>query len=169
MKIAPVDLKYLSDVVDNEVVKNTEFSTLKTKINYSDKKILDATTLIHINQYNIDKQNLEKKKGDVGKEIPDTSGSVTTTILNTKTNEVEKKIPNTSSSGITNVLNTTISEFKNKIPDNSKSITTQEVNKLTAESFVARLKQADLVSKTDFHNKLTSFNNRITSIKTKHL
>ena len=31
-------------------------------------------------------------------------------------------------------------------------------NKLTAESFAARLKQANLVSKTDFDNKLTSSN-----------
>ena len=33
----------------------------------------------------------------------------------------------------------------------------------------ARLKQADLVNKTDFNNKLTSFNKRITLNKTKHL
>ena len=31
-------------------------------------------------------------------------------------------------------------------------------NKLTTESFAARLKQANLVSKTDFDNKLTSSN-----------
>ena len=56
------------------------------------------------------------------------------------------------------ILNTKISEVENKIPDNSKYITTQEFNKLTAENFEARLKQADLVNKTDFDNKLTSFN-----------
>ena len=37
------------------------------------------------------------------------------------------------------------------------------------ENFTARLKQANLVTKTDFDNKLTSFNKRITSNKTKHL
>ena len=51
----------------------------------------------------------------------------------------------------------------------AKYITTPEFNKLTGENFTARLKQADLVSKTDFDNKLTSFNKRITSNKTKHL
>ena len=56
-----------------------------------------------------------------------------------------------------------------KILDNSKYITTQEFNKLTAENFAARLKQADLMNKTDFDNKLTSLNERITSNKTKHL
>ena len=69
----------------------------------------------------------------------------------------------------TTVFNTQISEFENKIPDNSKYITTQEFNKLKAENFATRLKQADLVNKADFDNKQTSFNKRITSNKTKHL
>ena len=38
-----------------------------------------------------------------------------------------------------------------------------------AENFETRLMQADLVNKTDFDNKLTSLNRRITSNKTKHL
>ena len=33
LKTASVALKKLSDVVDNEVVKNTKFKTLKTKVN----------------------------------------------------------------------------------------------------------------------------------------
>ena len=56
MKIAPADLKKLSDLVDSQVVKNTKFNTLKTKVNKRNKKIPDATTLIDINQYNSDKQ-----------------------------------------------------------------------------------------------------------------
>ena len=44
----------------------------------------------------MDKQNLEKKIGDVDKEIPDTSGLVTTTVLNIKISEIENKIPDTS-------------------------------------------------------------------------
>ena len=66
LKSVPADLKKLSDVADNEVVKK-KFNTLKTKVNSLEKKIPDATTLIHINQYNTDKQNLEKKFGDVDK------------------------------------------------------------------------------------------------------
>ena len=61
LKPASEDLKKLNDVVDNEVVKYTKFNTLKTKVNSIDKKNHDGTSLIHINQYNIDKQNLEKK------------------------------------------------------------------------------------------------------------
>ena len=64
LKIVPVDLKNLSDVADNEVVKNTKFDTLKT-LNNLDENNPDATTLIHINQYNADKQNLGKKIADV--------------------------------------------------------------------------------------------------------
>ena len=56
-----------------------------------------------------------------------------------------------------------------KFSNNSECITTEELNKLTEEHFAARLKQADLVNKTDFDNKIASFNGRITSNKTKHL
>ena len=78
--------------------------------------------------------------------ISDTSGLVTTTVLNTK-----------------------ISEVKDRIPDHSKYITTQELNKLTAENVAARLTQANLVNKTDFDNKLIRFNREYTSSKTKYL
>ena len=53
--------------MSNKVVKNTKFNKLKKKVSKLDK-IPDATALIHINQYNTDKQNLEKKNGDVDKE-----------------------------------------------------------------------------------------------------
>ena len=69
----------------------------------------------------------------------------------------------------TTFLNTKIREVENKIPNNSKYVTTQEFNKLTVNSFAARLKQAHLVNKTDFDNKLTSFNKYITSNETKYL
>ena len=56
LKTVVVDLKKLSDVIDNKVAKNTKFNTLKTKVNKLDKKIPEGTTLIHINQYNTDTQ-----------------------------------------------------------------------------------------------------------------
>ena len=72
--------------------------------------------------------------------------------------EVEKKIPNTSSLVTTTVLNIKISETESKVPNHDKYITTPEFNKLTAESFAARLKQDDLGNKTDSDDKLKSFN-----------
>ena len=50
-----------------------------------------------------------------------------------------------------------------------KYITTPEFHKLIAENFTARLKQANLLTKPDFDKKLTSFNRKITSNKTKYL
>ena len=94
---------------------------------------------------------------------------MTTTFLNIKISEVQKKTPDVSGLKTTNVLETKINEVENKLPDNSKYITTQEFNKLTTEHFTAKLTQANLMSKTDFNNKLTRFDKRITSNKTKHL
>ena len=61
LKTVHVDLKKLSDIADNEVVQKKKFNTLKTKVNNLEKKTPDATTLIHINQCNTEKQKLEKK------------------------------------------------------------------------------------------------------------
>ena len=48
-------------MVDNNIFKNKKFHKLKTKVNNLDKKIPDATTLIHSNQQKTDKQSFEKK------------------------------------------------------------------------------------------------------------
>ena len=53
--------------MEKQVLKNLNFNTLKTKANNLEKEIPEATTLIHINQYNTDKQNLVKKMEDVDK------------------------------------------------------------------------------------------------------
>ena len=89
LKTVPADLKNLSDLVKNEVVKNINVNTLKTKVNNLGKKILDATTLTHINQYPTNKKNIEKKLDMLIKNKTDTSGLVTRTALNIKISEVE--------------------------------------------------------------------------------
>ena len=62
--------------------------------------------------------------------------------------------------------------------DHSKYITTPEFNKLTAENFSARLKQAnlatkgniaDFVKKTNFDDKLKNLYKKVTSNKSKHV
>ena len=70
---------------------------------------------------------------------------------------------------ITAFLNLKISKVENKIIDHAKYITTPEFKRLTAKNFTVRLKQANLVIKTDFDKKLISFNRKITLNKTKHL
>ena len=74
--------------------------------------------------------------------------------------------------------NTKIEEIEKKRPNHDKYVTTQELNKLTGDNFTDRLKQAYLVSKnyianfikkTNFNNKLKSFNKKVTLNKTRHL
>ena len=69
---------------------------MKTKVSNLEKKIPDGTTLIHVNRYNTDKQNLDKKNGDVDKNIWTRSDLVNTSVLSTKISEVEHKIPSVS-------------------------------------------------------------------------
>ena len=65
--------------------------------------------------------------------------------MNTKISEVQNKIPDTNSLVTTTILNTRIGEVGKKITYHAKYIATQKSNKLTAEHFAARLKQAHLV------------------------
>ena len=56
----PIDFKKASNVVNRKVVKKTKYNKLISKVHDLEDKIYDASTLIHINQYNMDKQGLEK-------------------------------------------------------------------------------------------------------------
>ena len=115
MKTVPIDLEKLNDIVSKEVVKNTKFNKLNTKVNYLEIKIPDATNLDNIKQYKTDKQSLEKKTCDVENKIPGVTGLVTTTVLNTKIGEVE-----------------------NKTADHTKYITTPEFDKFSDSIFGAK-------------------------------
>ena len=55
-------------------------------------------------------------------------------------------------------------KFLNKDIDHSNYITTQICNKLTAENFQPKLKQADLVNLTDFDNELNKYEHAILSL-----
>ena len=119
LKTISIDLKKLSDVVSKEVVKNVKFNRLNAKVNSLKQQIPDATTLIYVNQYNTDKQNLEKKMEILIKKIPDVSGLVTTTVNKnyTKIGKIDNKILDTSGLVTTAVLNTKIKEVEDKIPN----------------------------------------------------
>ena len=60
-------------------------------------------------------------------------------------------------------------KLKRKLLINDKYITTPEFNNLAARVFTAKLAQADLVTKTDFDNKLQSLDKKVNSNETKHL
>ena len=59
------------------------------------KKIPDSSTLICIDYYNTDKQNLGKKIGNVDRKIPD-SRLVSAIVPKTRISEVENKISDVS-------------------------------------------------------------------------
>ena len=69
------------------------------------------------------------------------------------------------------VYSTKITDIENKLTNHNqdKYIDTSEFNKLATDVFIARLAQANLITKTDFDAKLSSLNRTITQNKTKHL
>ena len=79
----------------------------------------------------------------------------------------KEKIPDISSLVNTAVVNTKISAVVNKISGHVKYkyITTQEFKRLIAENFTERLKQANLLNKTDFDNELTSCHEKLPQIQ----
>ena len=100
-------------------------------------------------------------------EIPD----VRRLAIKSALTAVENKIPDISSLVKKTDYNTKITELEKKLIDRNhgKYITIPEINKLSTEVFVARLKQANLVTKTDFDYKLKRLNHKINSNKTKHI
>ena len=73
--------------------------------------------------------------------MPSISGLATTSALTAN----ENKIPNISSLAKKTDHNTKITEIEKKVADHNydKYVTTPEFNKLTAETFAARLKRAN--------------------------
>ena len=92
-------------------------------------------------------------------------------LWNASLTAVENKVPNISSLVKKTDYNTKVTEIENRLIDHNrgKYITTPEFNRLTAENFAARLKQANLVTKTDFDDKLKSLNQKSNPDKTEHL
>ena len=173
----PAGLNNLKTKVDDK---------LNTKVNNFENKIPDATTLIHINQYNTDKQNLEKTIGDVDEKIPDVSGLVITTVLNAKIGEVENKIPDTGGLMTITVLDTKTGDVYNKVPDVSglinkivhnaktsdiekKYFTTLNYNKFTTEILDAKIKEKRLLDKFNISNlvKKSNLKRKLATLATK--
>ena len=87
--------------------------------------------------------------------MPSINNLASTTALTA----VENKIPDVSNLVKKADYNTKLNKIEKKITDNShdKEITTPELNKLTAERFAVRLAQSNLVTKTNFDDKLKNF------------
>ena len=107
-KTVPIDLSKLSNIVKNEVIRETVYDNLVAKVNNIDTSRFDLKT-----KYGTDKSDLEKKISNVDKEIPDTSALVKKTDYNAKITEIEGKILSISGLATT----TALTAVENKIPN----------------------------------------------------
>ena len=138
-------------------VLKTKYDTDKSAL---ERKIPDTSTLVKKTDYYAKISEIEGK-------IPSISGLATNLALIA----VENKIPDASSLVKKIDFNTKVSEIETKLADhnNGKYIPTSEFNKLTAQIFAARLAEVNLITKTDFDDKLKSLNQKVNSNNTKHL
>ena len=92
LKTVPVDLSKLTNVVNNDVVKKTEYNKLVNKVNN-----IDNSGFVLKTKCDSYKLKLENK-------IPNTNNLVKKTDYNTKIGEIEGKIPSISALATTSAL-----------------------------------------------------------------
>ena len=113
LKTVPNDLTKLSNVVNNDVVKKTEYNKLVAKVNG-----IDTTNFVSRTKYEKDGSDFEDKITKIDRKIPDISDLVKKTDFNAKITEVESKI-----SSITGLAtNSSLTAIENKIPDVSSLV-----------------------------------------------
>ena len=153
----------MSNVVKNDVVKKTTYSTLKSKVD-----AVDTSKFVSRTKFTTDTNALDDKIDKVERKIPDISGLATkssVTCLVTEqedyTDKVKKKIPDIS--GLAS--KTELTAVENKTPD---------VSGLATASALAVLENkipdiTSLVTKTDIDAKLKNISDRVTNNKSKDL
>ena len=124
-----------------EITNLATNASLNAKINEVKGEITNITSLAT-------DASLNAKINEIKGGIPNINNIATTTALTA----VENKIHSVSNSVKKTDYNTKIGEIKNKITDHDHDKYIPEFDKLTAENFAARLKQADLVSKSKIAN-----------------
>ena len=159
----PNDLAKLSNVVKNDVVKKTEYNTLKNKVD-----AIDTSDFVTRTKFTTNANALDDKIDKIEKKIPDISGlatksSVTRLITEQEdyTDKVKKKIPDIS--GLASI--TELTAVENKIPD---------VNGLATASALTAVENkipdiTSLIKKTDFDAILKNISDRVTNNKSKDL
>ena len=163
LKTVPNDLAKLSNVVKNDVVKKTEYNTLKNKVD-----VIDTSGFVTRTRFTTDTNALDDTIDKIEKKIPDisrlaTKSSVTRLITEQEdyTDKVKKKIPDIS--GLAS--KTELTAVENKIPDVSGLAT---ASALTAvENKIPDI--TSLKTKTDFDAKLQNISDRVTNDKSKDL
>ena len=145
LKTAPVDLAKLTNAVENDLVKNTDYNTKVTTIetqiagltkntvdNLADitkLKAIDTNSFVLKTRIASDVTTLENKIDTVDKRIPDISGLATKTSLtsylqtatfNSKVTEVENKIK--ANDIITKSANTKANTIRSDLTDYAKKL-----------------------------------------------
>ena len=137
LKTVPIDLADLSKEVQEDFTKKTDFNSLKTKVDKNEtdndnleNKVTTAETSIKtkVLKTKVDGINLTKyvlkssyddKIGNLELKIPDASGLLQISSLNSKTNELENKIKTAEGKpDISNLATkSSLTTVENKIPD----------------------------------------------------
>ena len=126
----PTDLSKLSDVVNNDVVKKTEYDA---KIKNIEDKIPDISNLAT-------KSNLNTKINEVKNEIPSIAGLATTSALTT----VANKIPDTSNLVKKTDYNTKVGEIENRVISLNRKIVLNKTKNISIENELKKLKAFDI-------------------------
>ena len=108
----PVGLSKVSDVVENDVVKERMCNKLVKKVNN-----IQTSGFVLKTKYDTDKSDLEKKISDADIKVPDTNSLYKKTDVNAKVSKIESKIPNItclSSNSALNAVENKISEKKKR-------------------------------------------------------
>ena len=138
---------------------------------------IDTIDFVLKTKYQTDKRELEKKitnETDFVKkakltELENKILDVSNLAAKIALTAVENKIPSVSDLVKKTNYNTKITEIKKTLTDQNhdKHITPPYFNALAADSFNERLAHANVITKTDFDAKLSSFSRKITANKTK--
>ena len=143
----------MSNVVKNDIVKKTEYNSLKTKVDN-----IDTTNFVSRTKYEKDGSDFEDKIGKIDKKFPDVSGLVKKTNFNTKVTEIEGKIPSISGLLPTNTFNSKVGELENKIKTaKSKPDISNVVNKIELKNVESKIPDSNgFVKKTDYATEISS-------------
>ena len=134
LKTVPDDLAKLSNVVKNDVVKKTDYNTLKSKVDG-----IDTSAFVTRTKFTADTNALDDKIDKVEKKVPVLTDFVTTARFNHEKNLLATK--------------TALATIENKIPDIS--------NLATKTSFSSLLPVSTFNSKvTELEGKLTTVDNK---------
>ena len=157
LKAVPDDLTKLSTVVKNDVVKKTDYNTLKSKVDG-----IDVSKYVGRTKYETDGKAIYDKIDAVEKKIPVLTDFVTTARFNHEKNllvtktaltTVENKIPDVSTLATKISLSSLlpVSTFNSKVTELEGKVTTVD-NKFSG-----------FVKKTDYGNEITKIKNDYTT------